>query len=81
MKFSTLKDIIAWCEKDQVTIGQLMLQEQIKETGKSREETFKQMADYYGIMKEAVHRGIHEPVPSKSGLTGGDAVRVHEYMS
>ncbi|MBU5347662.1 L-serine ammonia-lyase, iron-sulfur-dependent, subunit alpha [Paenibacillus lautus] len=81
MKFSTLEQIIVCCREDQVTIGQLMLNEQIKETGKSKEETFKQMADYYGIMKEAVHRGIHEPVPSKSGLTGGDAVRVHQYMS
>ncbi|MGV2805785.1 L-serine ammonia-lyase, iron-sulfur-dependent, subunit alpha, partial [Clostridium perfringens] len=63
MKFSTLEQIIACCREDQGTIGQLMLNEQIKETGKSKEETFKQMADYYGIMKEAVHRGIHEPVP------------------
>lgn len=81
MKFATLEQIITCCQEDQVTIGQLMLNEQVKETGKSRDETFKQMADYYGIMKEAVHRGIHEPVPSRSGLTGGDAVRVHQYMS
>ncbi|PAK48452.1 L-serine ammonia-lyase, iron-sulfur-dependent, subunit alpha [Paenibacillus sp. 7541] len=81
MKFSTLQQIIEMCSADQVTIGELMLREQVRETGKSREETFKQMKDYYAIMKEAVHRGIHEPVPSRSGLTGGDAVRVHEFMT
>lgn len=80
MKFSTLQQLMECCREDGVTIGQLMLTEQAKETGKSEEETFRQMADYYGIMKEAVHRGIHEPVPSRSGLTGGDAVRVSEYM-
>ena len=52
--------------EDQVTIGQLMLNEQIKETGKSKEETFKQMADYYGIMKEAVHRESMNPFLPKA---------------
>lgn len=80
MKFSTLQQLIECCREDGVTIGQLMLSEQAKESGKSEEEIFKQMADYYNIMKEAVHRGIHEPVPSRSGLTGGDAVRISEYM-
>lgn len=80
MKFSTLQQLIECCREDGVTIGQLMLNEQAKESGKSEEEIFKQMADYYNIMKEAVHRGIHEPVPSRSGLTGGDAVRISEYM-
>ena len=65
MKFSTLEQIIV-CREDQVTIGQLMLNEQIKETGKSKEETFKQMADYYGIMKEAVHRESMNPFLPKA---------------
>ncbi|WP_054954918.1 L-serine ammonia-lyase, iron-sulfur-dependent, subunit alpha [Paenibacillus dakarensis] len=80
MKFSTLQQLIECCREDGVTIGQLMLSEQAKESGKSEDEVYKQMADYYNIMKEAVHRGIHEPVPSRSGLTGGDAVRISEYM-
>ncbi|MFD0712044.1 L-serine ammonia-lyase, iron-sulfur-dependent, subunit alpha [Paenibacillus sp. GCM10027626] len=80
MKFSTLQQLIDFCREEQVSIGQLMLNEQAKETGKSQEETFRMMADYYNIMKEAVRRGIEEPVPSRSGLTGGDAGRVHQYM-
>ncbi|MCQ6563187.1 L-serine ammonia-lyase, iron-sulfur-dependent, subunit alpha [Paenibacillus mendelii] len=81
MKFQTLQQLIACCSSDGVSIGQLMLSEQAKETGKSEAETFELMADYYNIMKEAVRRGIEEPVPSRSGLTGGDASRVHQYMN
>ena len=81
MKFSTLKELTDYCREEAVSIGSLMLSEQAKESGKSEEEIFRQMADYYSIMKEAVHRGIYEPVPSRSGLTGGDAVRVHDYMN
>lgn len=81
MRFSTLKQLADLCRKEQTTIGQLMLAEQAKETGKSEERTFRQMADYYSIMKEAVRRGLEEPVASRSGLTGGDANRVRDYMT
>jgi len=81
MRFSTLQQLVELCREEQVSIGKLMLREQAKETGKSEQETFKLMAEYYAIMKEAVRRGIEEPVPSRSGLTGGDAGRVHDYMN
>lgn len=80
MRFTTLQQLVDCCKTDGVTMGQLMLTEQAKETGISEEQTFQQMADYYSIMKEAVRRGIDEPVASRSGLTGGDAVRMQNYM-
>lgn len=80
MRFTTLQQLVECCKTDGVTMGQLMLTEQAKETGISEEQTFQQMADYYSIMKEAVRRGIDEPVASRSGLTGGDAVRMQNYM-
>ncbi|MFI2856134.1 L-serine ammonia-lyase, iron-sulfur-dependent, subunit alpha [Paenibacillus sp. JSM ZJ436] len=80
MKFATLSQLVECCREEGSTIGQLMLSEQGKETGQPVEQIFRQMAEYYEVMKEAVHRGIHEPVPSRSGLTGGDAVRVMDYL-
>jgi L-serine dehydratase len=80
MKFRTLQELAACCREEGKTIGSLMLSEQAIETGQSEEQVFLQMADYYGVMKEAVRRGLDEPVPSRSGLTGGDAVRVRQYM-
>lgn len=80
MQFRTLKDIVRLCEERSLTIAELMIEEQVKETGVSETEVIQQMADYYQVMKEAVQRGITEDTVSRSGLTGGDARRVHEYM-
>lgn len=80
MQFRTLKDIVRLCEERSLTIAELMIEEQVKETGVSEAEVIQQMTDYYQVMKEAVHRGITEDTVSRSGLTGGDARRVHEYM-
>jgi L-serine dehydratase len=81
MRFTTLKELAALCEAEQLTIGRLMLEEQVRESGKDEAQVFRQMAEYYGIMKEAVHRGLTEDTTSKSGLTGGDAKRVFGRLS
>lgn len=80
MQFRTLNDIVRLCEERSLTIAALMIEEQVKETGVSEQDVIQQMADYYQVMKEAVERGITEDTVSRSGLTGGDAKRVHHYM-
>ncbi|WP_054940535.1 L-serine ammonia-lyase, iron-sulfur-dependent, subunit alpha [Paenibacillus ihuae] len=79
MQFRTLDELKELCTESQQTIGELMLQEQCRESGRSRENEFKKMQDYYEIMKEAVERGLHEDTTSRSGLTGGDARRISAY--
>lgn len=56
-----------------------MLEDQAMESGQTAERERKKMLDYYGIMKEAVRKGIYSDKPSRSGLTGGDAKRLHAY--
>lgn len=80
MRFSTLKELAELCTKEKLSIGELMLKEQVRESGKDEALVWKQMAEYYGIMKEAVRRGLTEDTTSKSGLTGGDAKRVIRYI-
>lgn len=78
MRFRTLQELEALCVTENVTIGSLMVQEQAKESGRSPEEEFRKMAEYWAVMKEAVRRGLTEDTTSRSGLTGGDAQRVME---
>ncbi|MHA0858240.1 L-serine ammonia-lyase, iron-sulfur-dependent, subunit alpha [Paenibacillus sp. CMAA1364] len=80
MRFSNLSELIELCQLEQMSIGQLMVVEQAKESGKTESFVITQMAEYYQIMKEAVRKGIEEDTRSRSGLTGGDAQRVHTYM-
>lgn len=76
MRFKTLKELAALCTEEKLSIGELMLQEQSRESGRPKEEEFRKMSEYWDIMKEAVRRGITEDTTSRSGLTGGDAKRV-----
>ncbi|MDF2724869.1 MAG: serine dehydratase [Paenibacillus sp.] len=80
MRFRTLKQLVALCEAENKSIGRLMLEEQAKESGKDEQEQFRKMAEYYAIMKEAVHKGLTEDTTSRSGLTGRDAQRVMRYI-
>ncbi|QHW32802.1 L-serine ammonia-lyase, iron-sulfur-dependent, subunit alpha [Paenibacillus rhizovicinus] len=79
MHFRTLRQLSEQAEAAGLSIGRYMLKEQAEETGKSPEEEFQQMAAYYGIMKEAVQRGLTEDTTSRSGLTGQDAKRIMAY--
>ena len=82
MRFTTLKELEALCRTSSsspMTIGRLMLEEQANESGRPVEQVYRQMADYYNVMKEAVRKGTTEDTRSRSGLTGGDAKRVLAY--
>lgn len=79
MRFRNLRELVALCDKESLTISQVMLQDQAAESGQSEAEIMAAMAEYYQIMKEAVRRGLTEEITSTSGLTGGDAKRVNEY--
>jgi L-serine dehydratase len=80
MRFSSLKELIALCAQESVSIGQLMVAEQAKEAGKPEAQVVSQMAEYYEVMKEAVRNGLTQDTRSRSGLTGDDAKRVHGYL-
>ncbi|MDF2935385.1 MAG: L-serine dehydratase, iron-sulfur-dependent subunit alpha [Paenibacillaceae bacterium] len=81
MRFSTLEQLAKLCAEENLSIGQMMLREQAAESGMPEEAVYRQMADYYGIMKEAVQRGLTEDTRSRSGLTGGDARKVMEHIA
>ena len=79
MNFQTLSQLAVLCEERGLTMGALMLEEQSAESGRSKDLEFATMREYYGVMKEAVRRGMHGDTTSRSGLTGMDAQRVGAY--
>ncbi|MBU7314370.1 L-serine ammonia-lyase, iron-sulfur-dependent, subunit alpha [Paenibacillus oleatilyticus] len=81
MRFQTLRQLAELCRSESTTVARLMIEEQAKETGETREQVIRQMAEYYQTMKEAVRRGIEQPTASRSGLTGGDAGRVASFAA
>ncbi|QNK55110.1 L-serine ammonia-lyase, iron-sulfur-dependent, subunit alpha [Paenibacillus sp. PAMC21692] len=81
MRFSTLNELKELCLTESLTMGRLMVLEQSLETGASEAAVMEQMTAYYGVMKEAVRKGLQEDTTSRSGLTGGDAKRVLTHFS
>ncbi|WP_025698374.1 L-serine ammonia-lyase, iron-sulfur-dependent, subunit beta, partial [Paenibacillus durus] len=79
MNFQTLSQLAVLAEQRALSIGALMVEEQSAESGRSAEHEFAKMKEYYGVMKEAVRRGMQEDTTSRSGLTGQDAQRVGAY--
>ncbi|MDT3428152.1 L-serine dehydratase [Paenibacillus forsythiae] len=79
MNFQTLSQLAVLAEQRALSIGALMVEEQSAESGRSKEHEFAKMKEYYGVMKEAVRRGMQEDTTSRSGLTGLDAQRVGAY--
>ncbi|WP_138494050.1 L-serine ammonia-lyase, iron-sulfur-dependent, subunit alpha [Paenibacillus pinistramenti] len=79
MNFRTLEELAVLCSEKKMTIGQLMLEEQSGESGRTPEAEFETMKQYYEVMKDAVHKGLSEDTTSPSQLTGLDAQRVVSY--
>lgn len=74
-----MSELVALARKQGKTIGEVVMEQEVQATGRSREEVFSNMEKSLSVMEQAVEKGIHEAVLSRSGLTGGDALRLREY--
>ncbi|HET6872882.1 MAG TPA: L-serine ammonia-lyase, iron-sulfur-dependent, subunit alpha [Sporolactobacillaceae bacterium] len=78
--FRTVAELIELAESQNISISEVMIQKEMEESGRSREAIFNQMEHNLSIMELAVERGTTENVRSHSGLTGGDAVLLQDYI-
>lgn len=78
--FRTVAELIELAESQNISISEVMIQKEMEESGRSRDAIFNQMEHNLSIMELAVERGITENVRSHSGLTGGDAILLQDYI-
>lgn len=79
MLFRNVAELVKLAESKQVKTAEIMLQQEIEVTGLSREEIIAKMDRNLTVMEQAVERGLNG-VSSVSGLTGGDAVLLQNYI-
>ncbi|MFE8695009.1 L-serine ammonia-lyase, iron-sulfur-dependent, subunit alpha [Cytobacillus sp. FJAT-53684] len=79
MLFRNVAEVVELAEAKQVKIAEIMIQQEIEVTGRTREEIIAQMDRNLTVMEQAVERGLNG-VTSVSGLTGGDAVLLQKYI-
>ncbi|WP_078547202.1 L-serine ammonia-lyase, iron-sulfur-dependent, subunit alpha [Litchfieldia alkalitelluris] len=77
--FRNVKELIELAEQKNVKISEIMINQEVEVTGKSREVILEQMEFNLTVMEQAVEKGL-AGVKSNSGLTGGDAVLMHNYI-
>ncbi|MFZ7942409.1 MULTISPECIES: L-serine ammonia-lyase, iron-sulfur-dependent, subunit alpha [Bacillaceae] len=79
MSFSSLKELIELAKTEKTTIYELMINAEIEQKGYDRKTIIEKMAKQFTVMEEAVREGTTSSVMSRTGLTGGDGYRLHQY--
>ncbi|WAA10669.1 L-serine ammonia-lyase, iron-sulfur-dependent, subunit alpha [Fervidibacillus albus] len=79
MLFKTVRELVDLAEKERKKISHIMIEQEMEVTKKSREEIIERMEKNLQVMENSVQRGL-KGVTSRTGLTGGDAVRLQKYI-
>lgn len=77
--FRNVKELVELATSENKLISELMIEQEILVTRRTREEIMNQMDQNLTVMEQAVEKGL-KGVHSTSGLTGGDAVLIQTYM-
>lgn len=77
--FRNVKELVELANSQNKLISDIMIEQEILVTKRSKEEIMEQMDRNLTVMEEAVEKGL-KGVSSFSGLTGGDAVLIQDYM-
>ena len=78
--YRTISEFVETATRENVSIAELMLRQEIQETGCSRKEIIDGMKKNLRVMKEASLKASQgEGVHSPTGLTGGDAIKLANY--
>ncbi|MCL1695504.1 MULTISPECIES: L-serine ammonia-lyase, iron-sulfur-dependent, subunit alpha [unclassified Lysinibacillus] len=78
--FHNVRELVERAEQEGKFISEIMIEQEMLITGRTREEIIQQMDNNLTVMEEAVERGL-KGVKSVTGLTGGDAVLLQNYIA
>ncbi|MGM8213411.1 L-serine ammonia-lyase, iron-sulfur-dependent, subunit alpha [Virgibacillus sp. W0430] len=77
--FRTVAELVKTAEQEGIPISEVMIRQEMEVKDRSYDEIFSEMENNLQVMERAVEDGL-EGVQSVTGLTGGDAVLVQQYM-
>ena len=78
--FRNVAELVELAESQNKKISDIMIEQEMEYTGRTYEEVFSQMEKNLDVMEKAIERGL-AGVKSHSGLTGGDAVLLQNYIA
>lgn len=80
MEIRSMKELLEVCVQKQKSIGEIMLMMEIEKTGRDRDTITSLMEERLHKMKEAVENGTKDASTAPSGISGGDAVKMLNYV-
>lgn len=78
--FQNVRELVERAAREDKLISEIMIEQEMMMSGRTREEIFAQMDRNLTVMEQAVKRGL-KGVHSVTGLTGGDAVLIQNYIA
>ncbi|MFX3629838.1 MAG: L-serine ammonia-lyase, iron-sulfur-dependent, subunit alpha [Ectobacillus sp.] len=78
--FRNVAELVERAESKGVKIAQIMIEQEMQVTGLSRQDIMHKMEQNLTVMEKAVEQGL-QGVHSVTGLTGGDAVLLQNYIN
>ncbi|MGE7949139.1 L-serine ammonia-lyase, iron-sulfur-dependent, subunit alpha [Lysinibacillus sp. NPDC093688] len=78
--FHNVRELVERAEQEGKLISEIMIEQEMLITGRTKEEIIQQMDNNLTVMEEAIERGL-KGVKSVTGLTGGDAVLLQNYIA
>jgi len=80
LKYESVEELVSVAEQLGKTISEVVLADQAQQLNKSQTEIFNRMLENLQTMQQAVSVGFSENLRSDSGLSGGDALKMKEYV-
>ncbi|OQQ81854.1 L-serine ammonia-lyase, iron-sulfur-dependent, subunit alpha [Ligilactobacillus salivarius] len=78
--YASIEELVSDATSKNLSISELVIQAECKDMNVSRNDVWRKMKHNLDTMRLAVSRGAHGiGVYSKTGLTGGDAVKIKDY--
>jgi len=77
--FRNVAELVELAESENIHISEVMIRQEMEVKELTREEVYQHMEKNLEVMEKAIEDGL-KGVKSHSGLTGGDAVLIQNYM-
>ena len=81
MDFINAKELLALCDKNDLSISDVMKRRECDESTSSKEEIVKKMKRVLEIMRDSSTLPVNTPIKSMGGLIGGEAKKLSEYQN
>lgn len=79
--FSSLSELESVAEKRKLPISEIILENEIEQSGNTRETIIFEMQRRYAVMRRSIQQGINKPIHTLSGMTKGNAFRFNQWRN